>query len=162
MTLLAEYDNNDYVEKREAHCGKNPSGGDGGASQGAGGDEGRTLMRRRYTIFGVTACAVAALGLAPGALAATPQQIYRDYAQHGRLTHNYSRSDLQRALRDAALQGYPRVGVQGAVQQALGAQAVKSRGGLPFTGLDLALMTAGGAALLAAGTGMRALGRAKK
>ena len=90
------------------------------------------------------------------------EQIYRDYAQHGRLTHNYSRSDLQRALRDAALQGYPRVGVQGAVQQALGAQAVKSRGGLPFTGLDLALMTAGGAALLAAGTGLRALGRAKK
>ena len=86
-------------------------------------------MRRRYMIFGVTACAVAVLGLAPGALAATPQQIYRDYAQHGRLTHNYSRSDLQRALRDAALQGYPRVGVQGAVQQALGAQAVKSREG---------------------------------
>jgi hypothetical protein len=44
----------------------------------------------------------------------------------------------------------------------LGAQAVKSRGGLPFTGLDLALLTAGGAALLAAGTGLRALGRAKK
>jgi hypothetical protein len=119
-------------------------------------------MRRRISIWGVIACAVAALGLAPAALAATPQQIYRDYAQHGRLTHNYSRSDLQRALRDAALQGYPRVGVQGAVQQALGAQAVKSRGGLPFTGLDLALMTAGAAALLAAGTGMRALGRAKK
>ena len=119
-------------------------------------------MRRRISIWGVIACAVAALGLAPAALAATPQQIYRDYAQHGRLTHNYSRSDLERALRDAALQGYPRVGVQGAVQQALGAQAVKSRGGLPFTGLDLALMTAGGAALLAAGAGMRVLGRAKK
>src|ERR1044072_3544452 len=92
-------------------------------------------MRRRISIWGVIACGVAALGPAPAALAATPQQIYRDYAQHGRLTHNYSRSDLERALRDAALQGYPRVGVQGAVQQALGAQAVKSRGGLPFTGL---------------------------
>jgi len=119
-------------------------------------------MRRRISIWGVIACAVAALGLAPAALAATPQQIYRDYAQHGRLTHDYSRSDLERALRDAALQGYPRVGVQGAVQQTLGAQAVKSQGGLPFTGLDLALMTVGGAALIAAGTGMRAFGRAKK
>lgn len=117
---------------------------------------------RRYLAWGVSACAAVALLVAPGALAASPQQIYRDYAQHGRLTHNYSRSDLERAQRDAALQGYPRVGVQGAVQQALGARAVKTQGGLPFTGLDLALMSAGAALLLVAGTGMRALGRAKK
>ena len=63
------------------------------------------------------------------ALAATPQQIYRDYADNGRLDHKYSQADLQRAQRDAALQGYPRVGVQGAVEQALGAQAVKANGG---------------------------------
>ena len=117
-------------------------------------------MRRRFVIWGVSACAVGALGLAPAALSATPQQIYRDYAQHGRLTQHYSRADLQRALRDAALQGYPRVGVQGAVERALGAQAVK-RGGLPFTGLDLALMSAGGMMLLGAGVGLRRLGRAK-
>jgi hypothetical protein len=118
-------------------------------------------MSRRLTIWGVSACAVAALCGAPAALGATPQQIYRDYSQHGRFTQTYSRADLQRAQRDAALQGYSHVGVQGAVQQALGAQAVK-RGGLPFTGLDLALMSAGGALLLAAGTGLRRLGRAKK
>lgn len=118
-------------------------------------------MRRLFITWGVIACAVAAM-IAPAALAATPQQIYRDYAQHGRLTHNYSRNDLQRTQKDAALQGYSHVGLQGAVQQALGAQAVKSHGGLPFTGLDLALMSAGAAALLAAGTGLRVLGRAKK
>jgi hypothetical protein len=118
-------------------------------------------MRRGFTIWGVSACAAAALCGAPSALGATPQQIYRDYSNHGRLTHTYSRADLQRALKDTTLQGYPHVGVQGAVQQALGAQAVK-RGGLPFTGLDLALMSAGGALLLAAGTGLRRLGRAKK
>jgi hypothetical protein len=117
-------------------------------------------MRRRLTIWGVGLCAVLMLAAAPVAFAATPQQIYRDYAQHGRLTQNYSRGDLQRAQRDAALQGYPRVGVQGAIARALGARAVKG-GGLPFTGLDLALMTAGGALLLAAGTGLRKLGRAK-
>jgi hypothetical protein len=118
-------------------------------------------MRRHFLVGGVSACAAAVLFAAPTALGATPQQIFRDYQQHGRFTHNYSRADLQRALSDAALQGYPHVGVQGAVQQALGAQAVK-RGGLPFTGLDLALMSAGGAVLLAAGTGLRRLGRAKK
>jgi hypothetical protein len=117
-------------------------------------------MRSRLFIWGVIACAVGVLGFVPSSLAATPQQIYRDYAQHGRLTQNYSRADLQRALRDAALQGYPRVGVQGAVERALGAKAVKG-GGLPFTGLDLALMSAGGALLLGAGMGLRRLGRAR-
>ncbi|MGZ4256572.1 MAG: hypothetical protein ACXVRE_02275 [Gaiellaceae bacterium] len=116
-------------------------------------------------IWGTSACAVAAVAIAPAALAAgaTPQQIQRDYALHGKLTQTYSRADLQRAQRDTALQGYPHVGVQGAVAQALGAQAVKpTSGGLPFTGLDLTLMAAGGALLLATGVGLRKVGRAKK
>jgi hypothetical protein len=118
-------------------------------------------MFRRFIVRWVIACAAVALLVAPAALGATPQQIFRDYQQHGRFTHHYSRADLQGAARDAALQGYSHVGVQGAVQQALGAQAVK-KGGLPFTGVDLAVMAAGGALLLGAGTGMRRLGRAKK
>ena len=119
-------------------------------------------MRRRFLIWGVCACAVAVMGFAPTALGAgaTPQQIQRDYAQHGHFTRDYSRADLQRAQRDLALQGYPHVGVQGAIAQALG--AVKTTGGLPFTGLDLALLAAGGALLLVAGTGLRRLGRAKQ
>jgi hypothetical protein len=115
-------------------------------------------MWRRIAIWGVTACAALALGAVP-AMGATPQQIYRDYADNGRLDHKYSQADLQRAQRDAALQGYPHVGVQGAVEQALGARAVKTNGGLPFTGLDLALLAAGGGLLLVAGTGLRKLGR---
>ena len=109
--------------------------------------------------LGGTACAV--LASAGAASAATPQQIYKDYADNGRLDHQYSQADLQRAQRDAALQGYPRVGVQGAVEQALGKQGVKASGGLPFTGLDLALLAAGGGLLLVAGTGLRKLGQAK-
>jgi hypothetical protein len=115
-------------------------------------------MWRRFAIWGVVACAALAFG-AGSAMGATPQQIYRDYADNGRLDHRYSQADLLRAQRDAALQGYPHVGVQGAVEQALGAQAVKTNGGLPFTGLDLALLGAGGALLLVAGTGLRKLGR---
>jgi hypothetical protein len=38
---------------------------------------------------------------------------------------------------------------------------VKTNGGLPFTGLDLTLLAAGGAVLLAAGAGLRKLGRAR-
>ncbi len=118
-------------------------------------------MRRRFLIWAASAGVVLSLGAAPAAFGATPQQIFKDYADNGRLDHTYSHSDLLRAQKDAALQGYPRVGVQGAVEKALGAQAVKSKGGLPFTGLDLALLTAGGALLLVAGTGLRRLGRAK-
>jgi hypothetical protein len=119
-------------------------------------------MWRRLCSLGVIACAVGMLVTAPAALGATPQRIYRDYADNGRLDHTYSRADLQRAQKYAALQGYPEVGVQGAVEQALGAQAVKARGGLPFTGFDLALMAAGGALLLVAGTTLRKLGKARK
>jgi hypothetical protein len=120
-------------------------------------------MRRRLIIWGVSLGAAAALAGAPAALGATPQRIYRDYADNGRLDHKYSQSDLQRALKDAALQGYPKVGVQGVVEQALGAQAVKAQSsGLPFTGVDLGLMAAGGGLLLVAGAGLRRLGRAKK
>jgi hypothetical protein len=122
-------------------------------------------MRRRYTTWGATIGAALALVGTQAALGATPQRIYRDYAQNGRLTQKYSQADLRRAQKDAALQGYPKVGVQGAIEQALGAQgvqAVNAKGGLPFTGLDLALMAAGGAVLLAVGTGLRRAARAKK
>ena len=117
-------------------------------------------MWRRWAVWGLSACAAVAIGGAP-AYGATPQQIYRDYANNGRLDQRYSQADLQSALRDSALQGYPKVGVQGAVEQALGAQAVKAKGGLPFTGLDLALLAAGGGLLLVTGAGLRKLGRAK-
>lgn len=130
-------------------------------------------MRRGRIITAVTAFAAAVAVGAPSALAATPQQIYQDYAKHGKLTGHYSRGDLERALHDAVIQGYkPATSVAPAIKKKIsqpssgvaGASlpAAKKQGALPFTGLDLALMTAGGAALIAAGTGMRALGRAKK
>lgn len=123
-------------------------------------------MLRRCVMWAAMACTALAFG-AGSALAATPQQIYKDYSDNGRLDHKYSQADLQRAQRDLALQGYPHVGVQGAVAQALGAkalgaEAVKGNGGLPFTGLDLALLAAGGGLLLVTGAGLRKIGRAKR
>jgi opacity protein-like surface antigen len=118
-------------------------------------------MWRRCAVWGLSLCAAVALGAAPAAMGATPQKIFRDYADNGRLDRTYSKADLQRAQRDLALQGYPKVGVQGEVERALGAKAVKAQGGLPFTGLDLALLAAGGGLLLVAGAGLRKLSRAK-
>jgi hypothetical protein len=114
----------------------------------------------------------AAVALLTGgsALGATPQQVYKDLADNGKLDKQYSRADLQRAARNAALQGY------NPTQQPAGAQlkgevarqrggtlgATATRGGLPFTGLDLALLAFGGGALLIAGTAMRRLARARR
>ena len=48
----------------------------------------------------------AALIAASGAFAATPQEIYSDYADNGRLDKAYTPADLDRALKNAAVQAY--------------------------------------------------------
>jgi hypothetical protein len=126
------------------------------------------------------ACALGAVMLIAVSVgvAATPQQIYRDYADNGRLDRHYSGADLQRALKDAVLQGYPtHKGTKPAIKKQTGQQGnqgqqgvaggqksatappVKSTGGLPFTGLDLALISIGGVLLLAFGAGLRRFAR---
>jgi len=115
-------------------------------------------MRRLLVIL---AAASALLGVASSAAAATPTQIYRDYADNGRLDGHYSRADLDRALKDAVLQGYPNGNTQPGFQQqvAQAGAAAGVKGGLPFTGLDLTLMVVGGAALLLTGAGLRRAAR---
>jgi hypothetical protein len=127
----------------------------------------------------VTAAVAAALA-APAAFAASSRQIYKDYADNGRIDGHYSRADLQRALRDVQVQGHGkptvRAGLPAAIQKALGAQTSRrlsgsgptgglpfspATGGLPFTGFDLPLMLLGGLGLLTLGVGLRTLGRSK-
>jgi hypothetical protein len=135
-------------------------------------------MRRGRIISGVTAAAAAALLAAPVATAATPKQIYRDAATHGKLTHHYSAAQLQAALKDATIQGYgpkvvkvviqkgavkqivtgPSGGVAGA-QQSLG--ATKARSTLPFTGAQLWLFALVGIALVAGGALLKTTARQK-
>jgi hypothetical protein len=128
-------------------------------------------VRRRGLICIAATAAVAAAFAAPGAFAASSQQIYKDYADNGKIDGHYSRADLQRALRDVQVQGYGKPSVNGglpfAIQRALGASPSglgttgHPSGGLPFTGFDLALMLLGGLGLLTLGGGLRKLGRSK-
>ena len=90
-------------------------------------------------------------------------QIYADYADNGRLDQVYSDADLQSALNSAVIQGYgkPTVtpGFRAEVKKQLGqnvAAAEKTGGTLPFTGVDLALLTAGAAAVAPDGLGLQA------
>jgi hypothetical protein len=124
----------------------------------------------------VLAVAVVALLVAPAALAATPEQIYRDYADDSRLDGSYTPADLQAALQNPVVQGYGEeevvTGLRPAIQSQIAAQqqpparsvlgTTREGEGLPFTGLDLALLTAGGLFLLAFGVSMRRLAKAKR
>ena len=62
---------------------------------------GRTRIGIAVGILSVTAVIAAT-----GALAATPQEIYRDYADNGRLDGKYAPADLDNALKSAAVQQY--------------------------------------------------------
>lgn len=133
-------------------------------------------MRRGARGFLATA-AVALLGLlaSSAALAASPRQIYNDFADNGRLDGVYSSRDLQATLTDATIQGYGDTAVvapmkaeikrklgagkPAGVRAALGETA--EGGSLPFTGLDLALIVGGALVLLLIGGGLRRLSRAR-
>jgi hypothetical protein len=125
-------------------------------------------MRWGRFITGVCAIAAVALLAAPGALAATPQEIYRDYADNGQLDKQYSQGDLKRAAQDALLQGYggpSKGGLESEIKERIGQPAgvatTKRTGTLPFTGVDLALMAFGGGLLLLLGLGLRRASRNK-
>ncbi len=101
------------------------------------------------------------------AAAATPSEIYADYADNSRLDAAYSTSDLENALNSAVIQGYgsPIItpGFRTEVKQAIDQNTATTgeSGTLPFTGVDLALLTAGGFALLLLGWGFRRFGKAR-
>jgi hypothetical protein len=119
------------------------------------------MMSRGALGLTVVTCA---LLLAAGASAATPQQIYRDLADNGRLDRKYSRADLNRALRNPSIPGYTRLERVARSPQSFKAPAVEPGSDgrtFPFSGLDLALFGAIGGPLLLIGSSMRHLARAK-
>jgi hypothetical protein len=133
--------------------------------------KGEGFMGYGWFSRGVTVLAVVALLAAPAALAATPEQIYRDFAEDRRLDGQYSVSDLEAAQQDPIVQGYKRAEVttelRPVIARRIAAQEqpleeAVERGGLPFTGLDLALLTAGALFLLAFGVSLRRLAKAKQ
>lgn len=103
--------------------------------------------------------------VASSAWAATPQQIYRDLADNGKLDRKYSRADVNRALRNPSIPGYARPERVGRRPQSFTPPAAEPAGGgggaLPFTGLDLALFIAVGGPLLLIAGSMRHLARTK-
>ena len=127
----------------------------------------------RYTRLGVVgALVLIALAVVSVAAAASPREIYADYADNGRLDRTYSQGELRNALNNAAVQGYGKptvtAGMRGEIQDELkdtgggGVDTVgRSGGSLPFTGIDLALLSAGGGFLVLLGWGLRRVARVR-
>ena len=135
-------------------------------------------MRRRGVRLLVVTAIVALVGtlVSSAALAASPRQVYADFADNGRLDATYTRADLEAALRNATLGGYEDAGTVGRmkteIKKKLGggapagaqedlAQTGAAGGALPFTGFDLALIVGGALFLLALGGGLRRVARTR-
>jgi hypothetical protein len=134
-----------------------------GEGSRAGGREVRMSGHRRLAAVGAVA-ALALLG-AGSAFAATPQKIYRDLADNGRLDGKYTRADIERAFNlrqvlrtDEQPTTAPRkpIAVARAGEATQSPRAVRrSERRVPFSVLDVALLVAGGGPLLLIGAGLR-------
>lgn len=119
----------------------------------------------RGALTATVASGLVALLTAGSAGAATPQQIYRDLADNGRLDRTYSRADLDRALSNPSIPSYARPERQSTRTPqarpgpAVSTASVEDERSLPFTGLDAALFGAVGGPLLLLGAGMRRFAR---
>jgi hypothetical protein len=99
--------------------------------------------------------AIFLLACAGVASAASPQKIYRDLADNGRLDGHYSKGDINRALHMPSLQRYEVNRKPAAHRSApLTASSSERSRAIPFTGLDLALFGVVGGLLLILGAGL--------
>jgi len=123
-------------------------------------------MRWGKGLFVVGVLVAFAIFAVPAFAAATAtsvqSRIAKDLAD-GRLDGTYTKSQLSAYFKNATVQGYPSTpknSVAGTVVAQSGVKSAKKTSGtLPFTGADLALVTAGGIVLVGVGFGMRRLGR---
>ena len=112
----------------------------------------------RGGLCGLAMSAALVLPLPAAGAAVPPQKIYADLADNGRLDGKYAEADIERALNVRQVIGTdaPKAG---SARQAPAAtrphSAKKSGDGLPFTGLDLALLALGGGPLLLIGFGLK-------
>jgi hypothetical protein len=97
------------------------------------------------------------LAFAGPAAAATPQTIYKDLADNGRLDGHYSKRDINRALHSPSLRRYQLDSSTARPTPTPLTMPTATPGkarAIPFTGVDVALLGAVGAPLLLLGAGL--------
>lgn len=91
---------------------------------------------------------------------ATPQKIYRDLADNGRLDQRYCAADINRALHSPSLRPYDQPTRRKPSPKVNPAPATDARS-LPFSGLDLALFSGVGGPLLLIGASLGRVARVR-
>lgn len=112
----------------------------------------------------VVSVAFLVLALSGVALAATPQEIYNDYAQDQKLDGTYTEAEFRAYLADAGIDQYGSPAVLTAldalVNGILGGET-DGRDNFPFTGAELLVVAFGAVALIGGGAAVRRLGRGR-
>lgn len=99
----------------------------------------------RLVLGGAVLMVVLTMVLVAPALAATPQDIYDDYAMDGKLDGTYTDAELQAVLSDPLLAQYADPGTLDKLKELI-RQRLKGRGSFPFTGLVLPVLISGAVA----------------
>ncbi|MCE5253296.1 MAG: hypothetical protein LLG45_03650 [Actinomycetia bacterium] len=95
------------------------------------------------------------------ALAATPQDIYDDFAADGRLDGTYTEAEFQAYLNDATVHGYGDPGIIAGLDKKV-IEILGGRETFPFTGFEVAFASLAMLALVGVGVGLRTrAGRAR-
>jgi hypothetical protein len=113
-------------------------------------------MRAQRPVLALVTILTAALVGTGVASAASPQTIYRDLADNGRLDGHYTRAEIARAFNlDRVVRTDRRPARVRPAPTVRGVVGGNSERRLPFTGLDIALLTIGGGPLLLIGIVLR-------
>lgn len=118
-------------------------------------------MKKILLIVGLVA--ILSVLLAGMAFAATPQDIYDDYADNGVLDGTYTDEELQAYLNDATLHQYPPDPTKVSELDTIVRGMLADRGVFPFTGAEIGIVAVASVlVLLFAGIGLRRLARARR
>jgi hypothetical protein len=94
------------------------------------------------------------------AMAWTPQQIYDDFSQNGKLTRQYTDAELHAYLNDATLAAYADRGIKSRLDTTV--IGLLNRTTFPFTGFQLMIAGLVVVALVGGGVALRLLSRPRK
>ena len=110
----------------------------------------------KKAILLVSAVLLFLLVLTGVAVAATPQDIYNDYADNGKLDQTYTKAELQAYLNDATIHQYGDPTIVAALDDLVNDML---RNEFPFTGAQLGLIALAAVVLIGGGFGLRRLTR---
>jgi hypothetical protein len=120
----------------------------------------RERLMKRVIIFSMVVAALV-MAFSGVALAAktTPQDIYNDYADNGKLDGKYTKAELTAYLNDATTHAYGHESTLGELDALVKSKLTENRSTFPFTGMEMGLLAVGALVLIGAGVVLRKASR---